>query len=228
MCGRFTFTKLQPAIVSEADGIEVGQDFAASYNLAPGQRIPVLRKSQDGGLRAVNPHWGLVPTWVKDGVGLKPQINARVETAAVKPSFRDAWKNRRCLVLADGYFEWPVTSGGQSVVGREPFYVSLPDRRPFLMAGLWSLPRALDGESIVRVEERASCAILTTRAKEEICWLHERMPFILDTGQAIAWLDGGDPSLVTVPLTTTQVSPYVNNVAHQGPRCIEKVSGLFD
>jgi putative SOS response-associated peptidase YedK len=246
MCGRFTFTKRQPAIVAEAGGLEIGQGYAASFNIAPGQRIPCLRRDHNSSLKEVNPQWGLVPAWAlnasgavhnhKDGlpVGvarqIKPQINARVETAEIKPTFRGAWREGRCLILADGYFEWPAAKGGQQLSGREPFYVSMPDHRPFLIAGLWtpSSGSYAQRQSSASSKDGSSCAILTTVAKADIAWLHGRMPLIVDEPQALAWLDGHAPVLTKNVLLTTQVSNYVNNVAHQGPRCIEKFSGLFD
>lgn len=186
-----------------------------------------MRRNEGGQLFFVNPLWGLVPSWHTGQGRSKPQINVRVETAAEKPIFRDLWRNGRCLILADGSFEWPAAQGGKAASGREPFYVSLPDHRPFLIAGLWRSPLLDKTGHGADFDNQSTAAILTTAANSDINWLHGRMPLILEEGQAKAWLEGFEPSLRTGPLVTRQMSHYVNNVAHYGPRCIETSLGLF-
>jgi putative SOS response-associated peptidase YedK len=228
MCGRFTLSQAKPALVEDLGCLEGGDLIQLSYNFAPGQSLPAITRSSRGDLRVVNPLWGLVPSWFAGSGSAQPQVNARVETARDKPSFRRAWASGRCLILADGYFEWPPLQGPRHAIGHEPFYVSLPKHQPFFMAGLCTDSPFVEQDSLEGGKPTLTAAILTTAARPELEWLHPRMPLILEQGQAKAWLAGRQPSLWTGSLLTRQVSSYVNNVAHQGPRCIEKRLGLFD
>ncbi|MCP4092935.1 MAG: SOS response-associated peptidase [Planctomycetes bacterium] len=208
----------QPVIVQEDYGVEIGDAFEPRFNLAPGQELPTLQLREEGGLVFVKPEWGLVPAWAAKEEQPSAHINARVETASSKPSFRQAWQHKRCLVLAEGYYEWPARSTAGRPQGREPYFLSFPGQKPFAMAAI--LDRS-------KTKAKAGCAILTKPAAAEIEWLHPRMPIIMESGAAMAWLKGGDPVGHEASLMTTQVSSYVNNVAHEGPRCIEGMPGLF-
>lgn len=218
MCGRFVFAMRQPVIVQEDYGVDIGDAFAPRYNLAPGQELPTLELQDKSGLAFVRSEWGLVPAWAEKKEQPSAHINARIETAATKPSFRQAWQQRRCLVLAEGYYEWPARSTAGRSQGREPYLLSMADNRPFVMAGI------LDGS---KTKAKPGCAILTTAAGSDIAWLHPRMPIIMNPRSAMDWLQGGGPVGMSTKLITTQVSSYVNNVAHEGPRCIEGMPGLF-
>lgn len=208
----------QPVIVQEDYGVDIGDAFASKYNLAPGQELPALSLQDEGSLAFVKPEWGLVPIWAAKKEQSSAHINARVETAASKPSFREAWKHRRCLVLAEAYYEWPARATAGRPQGREPYLLSLPKGNPFVMAGILEQSKS---------SSKDGCAILTTSATKDIAWLHPRMPIIMDPSAARSWLQGQDPVAMQVELSTTQVSSYVNNVAHEGPRCIEGMPGLF-
>jgi putative SOS response-associated peptidase YedK len=218
MCGRFVFAMRQPVIVQDDYGVDIGDAFEPRFNLAPGQELPALKLSEQGGLAFVRPEWGLVPAWAAKKESPSAHINARVETAANKPSFRQAWQQGRCLILAEGYYEWPARSTAWRPQGREPYLLTLPEARPFVMAAI------LDGS---KSRSKPGCAILTTTAAPDIAWLHPRMPIILGPTSALDWLNGADPIALSMSLDTTQVGSYVNNVAHEGPRCIEGMPGLF-
>jgi len=227
MCGRFTFTHPQPSIVPVDYGLDLPVDFAGSYNFAPGQMIPALRFSLKQDLVFVNPRWGLIPSWAQGNTSGTPLINVRLESAARKPSFRESWNRRRCLILADGYFEWPKGVEGYSAKSREPYFISLAENRVFAMAGLWNpIPTSIVEH--VQDVQVSSCAILTTTARQDMQWLHHRMPVLMDPSAGLAWLHGENPVGFLGRLETSLVSSYVNNVAHNGPRCIEPSPSLFD
>lgn len=175
MCGRYTLSELGEVLLRQF-GLSELPDLKPSYNVAPG--TPILAVGQrDGERRATLLKWGLVPSWAKDPrIGYK-MINARSETAAEKPSFRSAWRKRRCLIPADGFFEW-----GQDGSEKRPYYIRLKSKKPFAFAGLWEAWRG--GE-----ETLFTCTILTTAANPLIEPLHPRMPVILPVEAYDDWLD---------------------------------------
>lgn len=175
MCGRYTLSELGEVLLRQF-GLSELPDVKPSYNVAPG--TPILAVGQrDGERRATLLKWGLVPSWAKDPrIGYK-MINARSETAAEKPSFRSAWRKRRCLIPADGFFEW-----GQDGSEKRPYYIRLKSKKPFAFAGLWEAWRG--GE-----ETLFTCTILTTAANPLIEPLHPRMPVILPVEAYDDWLD---------------------------------------
>ncbi|MCB9959334.1 MAG: SOS response-associated peptidase [Rhodospirillaceae bacterium] len=182
MCGRYVITSALEAI-REAFG--VGQpdfDWEPNYNVAPSEAVAVVRLDRAGVRRLDRLRWGLVPHWAREipsgGTGF---INARAETAADKPSFRDAYRHRRCLVVADGYFEWQRRAGG-----KQPYLIAPPAGGPIAFAGLW----AIWTKGAAPLE---SCAILTTAANGGLEDIHDRMPVILDAKDWAAWLGPGDP-----------------------------------
>lgn len=183
MCGRYVL-KSNPQRIREAFGIE-GPDTAHSeewrprYNLAPQQDAPVIRLME--GQRHLDLlHWGLIPRWAKDaGIGNR-LINARSETVAEKPAFRAAFKTRRCIVPADGFYEWQ-----QQASGKQPFYIHRKDDALLAMAGLWEHWTSPDGELM------QSFTILTTEANTWMRALHDRMPVILEGAEVGRWLDTG-------------------------------------
>jgi putative SOS response-associated peptidase YedK len=176
MCGRYTLSAPGKK-VAEQFGLDDAPQLAPRYNIAPTQTVPVVRAGHAGRELALM-RWGLVPSWAKDlSIGAK-MINARSETVAEKPAFRAALKQRRCLVLADGFYEWQQAPGG-----KQPFYFRVQDGTPFALAGLWETWRGPDDAPV------QSCTILTTRANALLAPFHDRMPVILPADQYGLWLD---------------------------------------
>ncbi len=229
MCGRYTITR--PADLVQELGVETQQELAPRYNVAPTQNLPVVRAGQEGGpgRELAVMRWGLIPSWAKDPKIGNRMINARSETAAEKPSFRVAMKRRRCLILADGFYEW-AKEGGPAYRGpayrgaKQPYHIHLTGHRPFVFAGLWE--RWSKGE--VPIE---SFTILTTAANDAIRPLHDRMPVILGKEDHDLWLDPavGDkerlkPLLKSYPdeeIAYQAVSRLVNNPRNDVPQCVE-------
>jgi putative SOS response-associated peptidase YedK len=221
MCGRFTL-KTPADQFAEAFG-PVAVEFAPGprYNIAPTQ--PVSAILNDGRRAITACRWGLIPAWARDPAAGGKMINARSETVAVKPSFRSAFERRRCLILADGFYEWKKPAGG----GRKiPHYIRLRSGLPFAFAGVWEDGAAPDGGPA------RSCAILTTEANALMATLHDRMPVILPRSSHALWLDPGSARppdrwlelLRPCPdgeLEAYPVSDRVNRVRVDDPRCIE-------
>ncbi len=220
MCGRFVIE--HPAeVLAGYFGLPAVAAFAPSYNVAPSRAVPVVRAAS-GERRLDWLRWGLVPHWAKDArSGL---INARSETAAEKPSFRQAFRQRRCLVAASGFYEWQKTGEG-----KVPHYIRMADGAPMPMAGLWETWRADDGQVV------ETCAILTTSANAALALIHERMPVILPPDAFSLWLEieeGDDLAalqalLAPCPdawLVSRPVSRRVNRTANDDPQCIAAVA----
>ncbi len=220
MCGRYTLTS--PAeIVEDLFHLPETPRLAPRFNIAPTQEAAVVRRSS-GERRLEFLRWGLVPPWAQEPSGA--MINARVETAATKPSFRSAFRRRRCLVPADGFFEWMPQEGR-----KQPYYFQLADGRPFGLAGLWELWEK--GERPLE-----SFTILTTEANRIVGRVHGRMPLIVRPEAYSAWLDPGldDGDLIVGlleggpmdQLHYYPVSTYVNSPANDSPQCIVGVAPL--
>ena len=178
MCGRFVvFSRIEELI--EHFPIDVANvNVSPSYNIAPTQEIlAIVRHDDRNHLEKL--HWGLVPFWAKDTTNGSRMINARSETIAAKPSFRTAFKWRRCLILADGFYEWKGEKGN-----KQPMFLTLPDGRPFAFAGLWE---AWDNRGEEPTAYR-SCSILTREASQSVVPIHNRMPVILKPGAFDVWL----------------------------------------
>jgi putative SOS response-associated peptidase YedK len=197
---------------------EVPDLFTPRYNIAPSQNVPIVR--QVTAREMVMVRWGLVPSWTDDlKIGYK-LINARGETVATTPGYRSAFRHRRCLIPADGFYEWKKV--GKT---KQPFHIHLTDNSPFAFAGLWEYWESAEGESV------ESCTIVTTTANELIKPLHDRMPVILDPENYDRWLDSQfhDPEALQallVPysdeaMTAVSVSSFVGNARHEGPQCLE-------
>src|SRR6476660_9226860 len=181
MCGRFTL-RASPRVVEEAIGLfSVLDDFKPRFNIAPTQSILVLHHREgEEKPKYARMRWGLVPSWAEDvSIGNK-MLNARSEGIETKPSFRSAIKRRRCLVIADGFYEWKV--GETKKAPKQPFHMHRPDDRPFAFAGLWE--RWEKGETPVE-----SCTIITTDANTFMQPLHNRMPVILGAADYGKWMD---------------------------------------
>ena len=219
MCGRFSL-KTTPDTLERIFGHAVPPGYRPRYNVAPGQEVLAILSDADGE-RAAMPKWGLVPFWAKDPSIGNRMINARAETVADKPAFRDAFRRRRCLVLADGFYEWR-----RLPERKQPMWVQLQSGEPFAFAGLWE--RWDRGQ-----EPLQTCTILTTGANEFMRPIHERMPVILDGEVAAEWLASGteDTRLHEIieesrelPLQAHAVSTLVNRPANDLPECIAPIT----
>ncbi|MFV2071472.1 MAG: SOS response-associated peptidase [Thermoanaerobaculales bacterium] len=218
VCGRYTLT-VDASVLATVFGLDPSQGYRARYNIAPTQVVPIVRRSSDLPRIWTDARWGLVPPWAKDVKMGARLINARGETAAFKPSFKSAVKHRRCLVPADGFYEWVKTGSG-----KQPYYIHFEDRRPFAFAGLWERW----GED--RGSPLETFTIITTRANALIAPLHDRMPVILPPGQFKDWLaprpfDPARLEALIVPhnadgMVARPVSNRVNSPANDDPACI--------
>lgn len=221
MCGRYTLT-VDASVLADLFAIEPLTEIEPRYNIAPTQQMPIVRAGRRGDREWSSMRWGLIPSWAKDQKIGSRLINARAETAADKPSFRSAFKHRRCLVPTDGFYEWVKIPGG-----KQPHHIRFTDRRPFAFAGLWESWSPDDGQTI------ESYTILTTTPNELIGSLHNRMPVILPTERFEEWLGGGaltpdaaEALLVAHPATGMEavpVSTMVNNVRNEDPRCLDPI-----
>lgn len=224
MCGRFTLTVERQRVTDLFDliGRAEAPEQAPRYNIAPTQPVLALRLNEAGKRELVHLRWGLIPSWAEDPAIGNRLINARSETAAEKPSFRSAFRQRRCLVPADGFYEW-LRQGSK----KQPYCIRLRDARPFAFAGLWERWRGPDDKPV------ETCTLLTTEANELVRPLHERMPVILPRVDFEQWLDPTKreaeelrPLLRPYPseeMKTYPVSLWVNNPRHEGPQCLEPV-----
>lgn len=215
MCGRFAF--YSPAEATAAlFGVCNVPEVKPRYNIAPTQSIAAIRMTADDSREFALLRWGLVPFWAKDPSIGNRMINARAETVAEKPSFRAAYRRRRCLVLADGFYEWRNEADGKT-----PYYISLASGEPFAFAGLWEDWHAKGSE-----ESLQSAAIITTAANEFMSQLHQRMPVVLEQDAADRWLDGDDKLLSEVVESSLEfrawpVDRRVNNARNEGEDLVE-------
>jgi putative SOS response-associated peptidase YedK len=203
--------------------VEGGLNLPARYNIAPGQQIPLVRLA-DGTRELVMADWGLVPSWMKQKPTSKPMINARSETIAEKPSFRAAFARRRCLVPANGFYEWQKGEGGKT-----PMLIHLEDQVLFAFAGIWEAWWGPDGDELLE-----SVAIVTRAATPNIAPIHDRMPVMLGEGDIALWLGEEEVAPVEVLPRLAQrqaheihfhaVSKRVNAVQNDDPGLIEPVS----
>lgn len=196
MCGRFTLT-VDPDELQQQFGLAAPPpaDLVPRYNIAPTQPVAVIPNAPERRLELFQ--WGLIPSWAKDPKIGNKMINARAETLAEKPSFRSALKRRRCLVVADGFYEWK--KDGTRKQGKQPMYITLADGRPFAFAGLWEVWRNPADELI------KTCTIITTEPNELLAEIHNRMPAILPPEAYDKWLTPGDlDAAQALPL----LSPY--------------------
>jgi putative SOS response-associated peptidase YedK len=227
MCGRFTLGTDPRSVQDEFDVPEVPEGVIPRYNIAPTQAVLVIRGLPDARRECVAMRWGLVPSWAEDLAIGNRMINARAETAAQKPSFRSAMKSRRCLIPADGFYEWAKQKG----TVKQPYYIHRHDGKPFAFAGLWE-------KWSKGAEPVLSCTILTTDANELMLPIHERMPVIVAHGDYGRWLDPQqkDPAPLLDLLRparpegfeATMVSRWVNDPHHEDPRCREPVGLPLD
>ncbi|MUG98690.1 hypothetical protein F7734_42925 [Scytonema sp. UIC 10036] len=222
MCGRFTLTQSATAL-AQSFHVEIS-DLEPKYNISPTQMVSAVLYDQTSDKRKLEQlRWGLIPSWAKDpGMGAK-LINARAETVAEKPAFRSAFKRRRCLIVADGFYEWQQIDGK-----KQPFYFRLQNGEAFGFAGLWEEWRSPRDQTL------SSCTILTTRANELLEPVHDRMPVILHQKDYDLWLA---PQVQTPEMLQQLLQPYpseamtaypvstaVNNPKHDSPDCVQPLS----
>lgn len=216
MCGRFALYHSAEELAERFAVDQVEIVLQPRYNIAPAQPVAVIRQQTQRVLEAFQ--WGLVPPWVREPQRNRGLINARAETAASKPAYRAAFKHRRCLIPASGFYEWKGT-------GKEriPHFIHLADGRPFAMAGLWEEQRSPLGEVL------RTCAILTTPASEFMAPIHDRMPAILLPDQEAIWLNPAQDLAALEALlrpyagsdlVARPVSRKVNSPAHDAPDCL--------
>jgi putative SOS response-associated peptidase YedK len=222
MCGRFVGFRSLDELKGFFPIDKAACEAIANYNVTPSQEILAIAK-YEGENWLVKFHWGLVPFWAKDiSIGNK-MINARSESIAEKPSFRSAFKKRRCLILADGFYEWKGEKGR-----KQPMFITLPDQKPFAFAGLWETWNKDDQDSIYK-----SCTIITTQASESIRDIHHRMPVILKSPTYESWLDPGNQDVVELDkmlkneivteLVSYPVSKQVNSTRNNDSSCIDPI-----
>ena len=219
MCGRFTLHTL-PDVLQEHFGVDEMPAMQASYNIAPSQEIATVRMSGARRHMALL-RWGLVPSWAKELKAGYSMINARAETVADKPAYRTAFRLRRCLVPADGFYEWRQTGDG-----KQPYHIRMKNGGVFAFAGIWERREGDDG-----ILE--SCSSIVTAANDTIRPVHDRMPVIIAPRDYAAWLDPGlrDPGKVkdylrswpADEMETYPVSTRVNRPANNDARCIESL-----
>jgi putative SOS response-associated peptidase YedK len=206
MCGRFTLG-VEPVELQEAfDLSEAPVDWVLRENIAPTQPVAVLANPETRRIEYMR--WGLIPSWAKDiSIGSK-MFNARAETIQEKPSFKTAFARRRCLITADGFYEWQKQEKGPS----KPFRFQLKGKQPFAFAGLWELWRSPEGD------ELKSCTIITTDANEMVAKVHPRMPVILDTTNCWQWLEKKDVNGLQVMLAAYQAELMESKPVEQMPK----------
>jgi putative SOS response-associated peptidase YedK len=219
MCGRYTLASTTPAQLRGRFPLGESVEIARRFNVAPGDDVLAVVMREAGATGALL-RWGLVPPWSRDPSDGFKMINARAETVAEKPAYRGPFQRGRCLIVADGFYEW------QREGARRPFHITRGCGEPFAFAGLrtaWRDPNAPDGELL------RSCTIVTTAANAAVAHIHPRMPVILDRADEQAWLDPGTPlarlHAMLHPLRSEEtharaVSKAVNDARYDGPECL--------
>ncbi len=221
MCGRFVL-KSDGAALAQLFDLTAALSVQPRFNIAPTQPVTAIRLDKQGLREATQLRWGLIPHWAKEPSIGNRMINARAETVASKPAFRDAFRRRRCLVAADGYYEWAKTP-----IGKQPYYICRNDEQPFAIAGLWERWHTRDGDTL------ETTTLLTTEANTDLRELHDRMPVVLEPRLYQAWLDrdANDAQALLDLLASARpdslcarpVSRLVNNPRNEDPRCIDAV-----
>lgn len=220
MCGRYTL-KSRAEIIAETFGVHVPPTLPERFNIAPSQLVLAVREKPGSHQRElVALKWGLVPFWADDPEIGNRMSNARSESAATKPAFRSSFRARRCLIVADGFYEWQARDGK-----KQPYYIRLKSGRPFGIAGLWDRWDKQAGEPI------ESCTILTTDANEPMMAIHERMPVVIPPESFAVWLNPAEHAVEKLSrllrpfhpdeMTAYPVSTLVNNVKMDSAKCVE-------
>lgn len=240
MCGRYASSRRPEDLVEEfeIDKVEAAQSLPPDYNVAPTKQVYAVvarapRQGEAPERQLRTPTWGLVPFWAKDPAIGSKMINARMETVHEKPAYRRAFTSRRCLLPADGYFEWyptqQKTSAGKPL--KQPFFIHPADGGVLAMAGLYEIWRDPTRDDDDPLRFRWTCTVLTTTAKDAVGHLHDRMPLLVEPDRHTAWLDPANVEVeglkrLLVPaapgrLEAYPVSTEVNNVRHNGPELLE-------
>ena len=220
MCGRYRLSRRKQIIEEHFDAISGEEEWTPRYNVAPTQPVLVIRQNPAHPIRSLSQmRWGLIPSWSKDMSGAARMINARSETAHILPAFRDALKHRRCLVPADGFYEWK--RAGKI---KQPYCFEVNGGQLFAFAGLWERWKAPSGDWI------KTCTILTTTPNAVTSAVHDRMPVILSDRDADDWMNPREPNPLAlnrllVPaandlLVMTPASPLANNAKNEGPELL--------
>jgi putative SOS response-associated peptidase YedK len=224
MCGRF-IQYSDPEVYAERFDLELDPELAREsrprYNLAPTQPVLAIRAGTDGRRRLAALRWGLIPSWSKGPDSRYTMINARSDTVASKPAYRSAFRERRCLIPTEGFYEWQVQAGA-----KQPYLIRRGDRAPFAMAGLWET--WMDPATAVAV---VSCSIVVTDANPVVCAIHDRMPVVLDPQDYTRWLDPANREIAVLAdllrpappahWTLEPVGRRVNNARQDDPGLIE-------
>jgi putative SOS response-associated peptidase YedK len=217
MCGRYVLASPGEVIAEHFRLAEV-PDHPPRYNIAPTQLALVVRETPQGEREGVFLRWGLIPSWARDPTIGSRLINARAEGLADKPSFRAAFRRRRCLVPADGFYEWRPAAGGR----KQPYFIRLASGAPLGLAGLWEQWKGPDGDTV------ATFTIVTTAANEQLAALHDRMPVVVAPADYDEWLSSPNPSVLLAPwrgepFELTPVGTRVNNVADDDPALVAPI-----
>jgi putative SOS response-associated peptidase YedK len=226
MCGRYRLSRRKQVIEEHFDSVSGEEDWSPRYNVAPTQPVSILRQNSKQPRRELSlVRWGLIPWWAKDATGAARMINARSETAATLPAFRDAMKSRRCIVPADGFYEWKR-------MGKEkqPFCFEVNDGQLFAFAGLWERWKDAAGHAV------ETCSILTTTPNALTSAVHDRMPVILNPDAYDLWLDPGFADVAAVSellkpfdarlMKSYPVSARVGNVANDDAECCAPAASI--
>lgn len=249
MCGRFT-SLVPPEALAEHFSAELAEDpelrnFRADFNVAPSMAVLAVASTRAGGRRIGTLRWGLVPSWSKDPKGTG-HVNARAETISEKPSFRDSFRKRRCLIPMSGYYEWRTVgiNGSNSEAGetaapsrKRAYYVTRNDGGPLAVAGLWSIWKSSSDAKHTGELDRKTCCVVTTQAVGGIAAIHDRMPVILDSSEWATWLGEDSPadsseshllemvnaSRTDDGLRIVEVGTLVNSVRNNGPALIDPI-----
>ena len=219
MCGRYRLSRRKQTIEEQFDCNPWDDDWSPRFNIAPTQPVPVIRQHPREPIREISTmRWGLIPSWAKSPSGAAGMINARAETAATKPAFRDPLKFRRCLIPGDGFYEWTKTANG-----KQPYCFEVNDGELFAFAGLWDRWKNPDGQWVT------TCSILTTTPNAVTSAVHDRMPVILDPDSHDLWLDPGMQDVTAISellkpydarlMRSYPVSARINHVANDDEEC---------
>ncbi len=219
MCGRFTLAVDTSSLQTTFPWLKISGEMTPRYNVAPTQPVAVVANTGKNELDFFL--WGLIPSWAKDPTIASKLINARSETLAEKPSFRSAYKRRRCLIFSDGFYEWRSEPQGRA---KTPMYIRMKSGQPFAFAGLWESWQSPHGDLL------RSCTIITTQANELLAPIHHRMPVILHADDYDRWLDPAERTHADLgdllksypgdPMETYPVSRMVNSPANDSPECV--------
>ena len=226
MCGRYRLSRRKQVVEEYFDTAPLEHDWNPRYNIAPTQSVPIIRQDPKEPVREMSfVRWGLIPSWAKDSSVAAKMINARSETASMKPAFRDALKSRRCLIPADAFYEWKRI--GKS---KQPYCFEVNEGELFAFAGLWERWRDARGKVL------ETCSILTTKPNRVAAVVHDRMPVILEPESYEIWLDPGMGDVGTVwdmlkpydarRMRCFPVSSRINSVVNDDAACSERVEEM--